>query len=79
MSRLANLPVVSTHGLRGTHASLAVATGISSEAVAASLGHESFATTRANYARPESLSDASTSSVLDALNQSSEGRPIDRP
>jgi integrase len=59
MCRLARTPIVSPHGLRGTHATLAVATGISSVAVAASLGHESFNTTRSNYARPESLTDAS--------------------
>lgn len=41
--KLAGVPIVPAHGLRGTHARLAVAAGLSGELVAASFGHESFA------------------------------------
>lgn len=47
---LAGVPVVSAHGLRGTHATLAMDRGTSGPVVAAQLGHESATTTCANYA-----------------------------
>jgi Phage integrase family len=43
LCKLANVPIVPPHGLRGTHGRLAVEAGISGDVVAASLGHESFA------------------------------------
>jgi len=49
----AGVPVVTAHGLRGTHSSLAEAAGVSGHAVAAQLGHESERTTRAHYTRAE--------------------------
>ena len=39
---LAKTPIVGPHGLRGTHATLAVQAGITGDAVARALGHESF-------------------------------------
>lgn len=66
--RLAGVPVISAHGMRGTHASLAVAAGVAGIAVAASLGHESFAVTERHYATPESVSGARVDRVLAALN-----------
>lgn len=64
---MAGVPAVTPHGLRGTHATLAVGVGISGEAVAASLGHESFAVTAAHYAQPEAVSGAKAAKVADIL------------
>ena len=52
---------------RSTDATLAVGAGISGEAVAASLGHESFAVTAAHYAQPEAVSGAKAAKVADIL------------
>jgi integrase len=65
--QLAGVPAVTPHGLRGTHATLAVGAGISGDAVAASLGHESFAVTAVHYARPEAVSGAKAAKVADTL------------
>jgi integrase len=56
--KLAKVPKVTAHGLRGTHASLAVDAGLSSHLVAAALGHESFATTARSYAKEEAQAGA---------------------
>jgi integrase len=64
----AGVPVVPAHGLRGTHARLAVEAGISGDVVAASLGHESFATTTASYAGTDAVAGAAADRVADTLN-----------
>jgi integrase len=64
----AGVPVVPAHGLRGTHARLAVEAGISGDVVAASLGHESFATTTASYAGADAVAGAAADRVADTLN-----------
>ncbi len=46
---LAKVPRVCTHALRGQHGSEATRAGITGHAVAAALGHASFATTQAHY------------------------------
>jgi integrase len=50
--RLAKVPVVTAHGLRGTHSSLAEDAGAASELVARALGHEHVSTTHKHYTRP---------------------------
>ena len=65
----AGVPTVPAHGLRGTHARLAVEAGISGDVVAASLGHESFATTAASYAGPDAVTGAAADRVADTLRQ----------
>lgn len=45
----ANIPVVSIHGLRHTHASLLLFAGVSTASVARRLGHSSMATTQKTY------------------------------
>jgi len=65
--KIAGVPAVTPHGLRGTHATLAVGAGISGDAVAASLGHESFAVTASHYAQPEAVSGARLARVADTL------------
>jgi integrase len=46
----ANVPPVSPHGLRGTHADLALTAAMSPKAVSAALGHETLTTTYQHYA-----------------------------
>jgi len=45
----ANVPVISIHGLRHTHASLLLFAGVSTASVARRLGHSSMATTQKTY------------------------------
>jgi integrase len=65
----ARLPEVTAHGMRGLHSTLAVESGITSHAVAAALGHESFTTTRSNYAAPEALASAQQRRVAAVLEE----------
>ena len=65
--RLAKTPIVSPHGLRGTHATLAVQARVTGDAVARALGHESFAVTAGHYAKPEAVIDARTDLVMNSL------------
>jgi integrase len=58
---------VTAHGMRGLHSSLALAAGTSSHIVAASLGHESIATTLQSYADPSAVSDGKQQVVLHVL------------
>jgi integrase len=63
----AKTPIVGPHGLRGTHATLAVQAGVTGDAVARALGHESFAVTAGHYAKPEAVIDARTDLVMTSL------------
>lgn len=64
---LAGVPRVCTHSLRGLHATLSVSAGMSSEHVAASLGHASFAITAKHYADGSAIADRNTAEVTGAL------------
>jgi site-specific recombinase XerD len=66
--KAAGVRSITTHGLRGTHASLAVEAGVAGVAVAASMGHESFRVTKECYASAESVSRAAVNLVELALN-----------
>ncbi len=48
---LANVPEVTAHGLRGTHATLAEGAGATGELVAHALGHEHVSTTHKHYTK----------------------------
>ena len=61
--RVAKTPIIGPHGLRGTHATLAVQAGVTGDAVAAALGHESFAVTAGHYAKPEAVASARTHQI----------------
>jgi integrase len=61
------VPKVCPHSLRGLYATLAVESGAVSDAVAASLGHGSFAMTSRHYAQPTAVRNAQTARVLDFL------------
>jgi integrase len=65
--KLAGVPVVCPHGLRGTHASLAMAAGASSALVAKSLGHASDAVTLAHYAQPAAVAAGAQERLLKVL------------
>ncbi|MBR4310911.1 MAG: tyrosine-type recombinase/integrase, partial [Akkermansia sp.] len=47
--RKANIPVISIHGLRHTHASLLLFAGVSIASVARRLGHSNMTTTQKTY------------------------------
>jgi hypothetical protein len=53
--------------LRGLHATLAIRQGVSSQAVAAALGHGSFAVTARHYADPSTLHAVQTQAVLASI------------
>lgn len=62
------VPVVTAHGMRGLHATLAVGAGVSGDAVAASLGHSSFeGVTVQHYAEPAAVAAAKQDRSLAAL------------
>lgn len=65
--KLAGVPVVCPHSLRGLHSSLAVQVGATSAHVAQALGHSSFAITRKHYIAPGALEASRTSLISDAL------------
>lgn len=67
LCQLAGVPIINPHGMRGTHASLAVEAGTSSQIVAAALGHESFTTTARHYATPESVEGARQQAAVSRL------------
>jgi len=52
IAELAGVPAVTAHSLRGLHSTLATETGSTGHAVAAALGHTSYATTKAHYVKP---------------------------
>jgi integrase len=65
--RAAGVPKVTAHAMRGLHGTLAVDSGITSHAVAAALGHESFKTTAESYAQRDAVASAQQKRVLGVL------------
>jgi integrase len=65
--RLAGVPKVTAHGMRGLHASLAAERGITGQVVAAALGHESFATTQESYTKRGAVEGARQRKALKVL------------
>lgn len=65
--KLAGVPTVCPHSLRGLHSSLAVEAGATCSLVAQALGHGSDAVTRRHYISPASLDAARASRVASAL------------
>jgi integrase len=63
----AGVPRTVPYALRGTHASLSVEEGATSEVVAAALGHRSATTTEGHYIRPQALSAARQRRAAKAL------------
>jgi integrase len=65
--KAAGVPKVTAHAMRGLHSTLAVDSGITSHAVAAALGHESFRTTAESYAQRDAVAGAQQKRVLGVL------------
>ena len=65
--------------MRGLHGTLAVDSGITSHAVAAALGHESFRTTAESHAQHDAVTSAQQKKVLGVLREgSSPPEPVRR-
>jgi integrase len=60
-------PARSQRAVRHLHSTLAVENGVSAHVVAASLGHESSATTMQSYVRPEAAAGARQRRVMTVL------------
>ncbi len=71
----AKVPEVCTHSLRGFWATTSVQIGTPSQAVAATLGHGSFAITERHYAAPGSRQNAGTHLVVEALRGEAPTKP----
>jgi integrase len=66
----AGVPIVPAHGLRGTHATLAVSAGATGDVVAKALGHESFeGVTARHYARADAIEGARQDQALRELSK----------
>ncbi len=65
--REAGVPLVTAHGMRGLHATLAEEAGETPEAVARTLGHESTTTTHAHYTQASAADGARQRRVLKVL------------
>jgi integrase len=69
--RIAKVPAVTAHGMRGAHATLATERGITGHVVAQALGHESVTTTYQSYATPAAVHQAKQRKVIEVLDLSS--------
>jgi integrase len=69
LCRIAGVPVVGCHALRGTHASLAVLGGASVQSVAQVLGHARTAITSAHYIAPDAALAARVGTVRASLDR----------
>jgi integrase len=68
MCGLAKVPVVTTHSLRGLHATLAIKHGSTGHVVASALGHTSFdGMTKRHYVQPGTTEDATSQRVQSML------------
>ena len=77
LCRLAGVPVVCPHSLRGMHATLALEGGATGDAVAKALGHGSFEMTKTHYASASSVSNSESSRVAAILARESKRPEIE--
>jgi integrase len=63
----AKVPLITTHGLRGTHATLATVEGVTGDAVARAMGHTNAGMTERHYIDSEVAADAQVQRVADSL------------
>jgi integrase len=75
--REAGVSVISAHGLRGSHATLAVDAGMSGPLVAKALGHEDFRITAAHYASADSVEGARIDRMLRNFSDDFPNRSVD--
>jgi len=73
---VAKVPRVPPHGLRGTHATLATAAGVTGPAVSAALGHGSTAITESTYVAPGGRQLADQRAALRALDGGADGNLV---
>ena len=66
--KAAGVPVVTPHGLRGTHAKVAREVGVSGVLLAAAMGHESETTTTEHYAGRNAVQQGAIERVTEAVN-----------
>lgn len=69
-AKAAKVPPITTHGLRGTHASIGVGGGVADTVMAAALGHDvrdEGATARRHYIDPAVAADAQDARAADSL------------
>ncbi len=74
LCRVASVPEVSPHGLRGTHASLVAEQGITGHVAAQALGHASYAVTQAHYVDPGAAQRGRQAQVLRVLDGGKTGK-----
>jgi integrase len=65
--RAAKVPVVTAHGMRGLHSTLAHEAGCTAEMVAAQLGHSSITVTHQNYTAPSAVASGRQQRVEERL------------
>lgn len=65
--KMANIPQICPHALRGLNATLAIEGGAPTHAVAAALGHSSFEVTKRHYAEPAAVDKAKRRKVVASL------------
>jgi hypothetical protein len=63
----AEVPIVCPHSLRGLWATVSVSSGALSHAVAAALGHGTFAVTAKHYVKPGAIDGARTDRLMQML------------
>jgi integrase len=56
--KAAKVPIVTAHGMRGLHSTIAMDRGMSAHAVAGALGHESSTTTIRSYVAPGTVANS---------------------
>ncbi len=78
LCRIAGVPVVCPHSLRGMHATLALEGGATGDAVAKALGHGSFEMTKTHYVSASSVSNNESGRVAAALAGESRRSELDR-
>jgi integrase len=76
LCKLASVPIVCTHSLRGLFATLGVQSGAVTHAVAATLGHGTFAVTQRHYAQPDAVANVQTARVAALLSTEPSGASL---
>jgi len=67
VAKLASVPAVTAHSLRGLHSTLATEHGTTGHVVASALGHTSYATTKAHYVKPGTVERVARKRVQDLM------------
>lgn len=77
LMKAAGVKVITTHGLRGTHATFGTVQGVTGDAVARSMGHTDPGMTKRHYIDAESAAGAQADRVADSL--APRDKPKDQP